>query len=342
MKGHKGPISSVRGEPASGSMTTATEWFSGAKLSDNNDYESSDDESKESKNKGPGGFHIPGGSHRLYTGSFDRTVKLWDLRMTKCLDTHYGHVGRVMGLDILQPDRPLTCAEDGTLRLWKIKNETHLAFATASRFIDACAFLTPRLFLSGSHDGLICAWASNQKKCLAVGHHRSSGETGRLSGGPASGSEGAVARSSGAVTSLASIPYGDMFFSGGEDGCIVAWSVAHTSGSNAGPPVSLRRVGQFNAAAAVSRRTDETAPAFSSPDGGGPGIVSAIGLSRSRRFLLATLSKESKRGRHFTCPKARNGLLVLPLDQVGCDGGGEPVPSPEKERFRTDGRRRPL
>lgn len=43
-----------------------------------------------------------GGGHTLYSGSFDRTVKVWDCDQMGYIETLFGHQAEVLALDALQ------------------------------------------------------------------------------------------------------------------------------------------------------------------------------------------------------------------------------------------------
>lgn len=76
------------------------------------------------------------GSNQLYTGSFDRTLKVYDLSPSVMgyVETLFGHQDHVLGIDSLRGD---TCVSvggrDKTLRFWKIVDETQLVFRGGGR-----------------------------------------------------------------------------------------------------------------------------------------------------------------------------------------------------------------
>ncbi|KAF8153274.1 Rnu3ip2 protein [Crassisporium funariophilum] len=76
------------------------------------------------------------GTNQLYSGSFDRTVKVYDLSPSVMgyVETLFGHQDHVLGLDALRGE---TCVSvggrDKTVRYWKIVDETQLVFRGGGR-----------------------------------------------------------------------------------------------------------------------------------------------------------------------------------------------------------------
>ncbi|KAL1743643.1 WD40-repeat-containing domain protein [Schizophyllum fasciatum] len=71
------------------------------------------------------------GSHQLYSGSFDRTLKVYDLSpdVMSYVETLFGHQDFVLSLDALRGETCLSAgARDKTARFWKIVEETQLVF----------------------------------------------------------------------------------------------------------------------------------------------------------------------------------------------------------------------
>ncbi|KAJ7622809.1 WD40-repeat-containing domain protein, partial [Mycena polygramma] len=76
------------------------------------------------------------GTHQLYTGSFDRTLKVYDLApgVMGYVETLFGHQDHVLALDALRGE---TCVSvggrDKTVRYWKIADEKQLVFRGGGR-----------------------------------------------------------------------------------------------------------------------------------------------------------------------------------------------------------------
>ncbi len=61
----------------------------------------------------------------VFTGSWDYTVKAWDIRSGSCVYTLFDHHSDVYGI-ATHPDRPftlVTCSRDNTLRFWSIEEQ---------------------------------------------------------------------------------------------------------------------------------------------------------------------------------------------------------------------------
>lgn len=69
------------------------------------------------------------GAQQLYTGSFDRTVKLFDVSVMGYVETLFGHQDTIVSLDALRGETAVTAgARDRTVRFWKIADESQLVF----------------------------------------------------------------------------------------------------------------------------------------------------------------------------------------------------------------------
>lgn len=76
------------------------------------------------------------GTNQLYSASFDRTVKVYDLTpgVMGYVETLFGHQDHVLSLDALRGDVCVSVgARDKTVRYWKIVDETQLVFRGGSR-----------------------------------------------------------------------------------------------------------------------------------------------------------------------------------------------------------------
>jgi len=76
------------------------------------------------------------GTNQLYSGSFDRTVKVYDLSTSVMgyVETLFGHQDHILGLDALRGETCVTVgSRDKTLRYWKIVEETQIVFRGGGR-----------------------------------------------------------------------------------------------------------------------------------------------------------------------------------------------------------------
>ncbi|KAG6809128.1 hypothetical protein H0H92_001458 [Tricholoma furcatifolium] len=196
------------------------------------------------------------GTHQLYTGSFDRSLKVYDLSPSVMgyVETLFGHQDPVLSLDSLRGE---TCVSvggrDKTARYWKIVDETQLVFRGGGRSrvreviegglrgddegdvdgevegrdsmkkfiegsLEAVAMIDESTFLSGGDSGSICLWTTAKKKPIF---------TQPLAHGlneSHSETEGVI-RTPRWITALASLRYSDLFVSGSWDGDIRIWKL---------------------------------------------------------------------------------------------------------------------
>ncbi|KAI4376955.1 hypothetical protein MLD38_014656 [Melastoma candidum] len=103
----------------------------------------------------------------LYTGSHDKTVRVWRLADSTCVDTFLAHEDRVTGIVVNQDDGCVfTCSSDGSVKIWQTvyKEGSHI-LTTRLRFqespVNALALSSSNdncLLYSGSSDGAIGFW----------------------------------------------------------------------------------------------------------------------------------------------------------------------------------------
>ncbi|EPS60256.1 hypothetical protein M569_14548, partial [Genlisea aurea] len=109
-----------------------------------------------------------GAEKLLYTGSWDRTVRVWRLTEKKCVDCFVAHDGNVNAIVVNQQDGCVfTCSSDGTVKIWRrvVQDSPHFLTMTLkfqpspvnslalSKSPVGCCYL-----YSGSSDGLINFW----------------------------------------------------------------------------------------------------------------------------------------------------------------------------------------
>ena len=63
------------------------------------------------------------------SGSYDKTVKLWNSETFECLMTFSGHSGRIFSL-CFSPDSKTLAAgsEDRTINIWDLEKQTEIKF----------------------------------------------------------------------------------------------------------------------------------------------------------------------------------------------------------------------
>jgi serine/threonine protein kinase len=148
------------------------------------------------------------------SGSWDRTVKLWDLSGTSPLDTFQGHGGSVEGVAISRAgDLAGSASTDGTVRLWDVPGRRALGLPAASGRSESwplCVALAPdgAQVLSGGTDGVVRLWRVDDRSEVKTfrGHAAS-------------------------VTRVAFLAGGRRAVSCGEDGGVGVWDLVDRPGS---------------------------------------------------------------------------------------------------------------
>ncbi|GAM17530.1 hypothetical protein SAMD00019534_007050 [Acytostelium subglobosum LB1] len=99
-------------------------------------------------------------SGNVFSGSFDKTVKMWDIKKRKCIYTFVGHTYPVQSLDV-QDDHMVTGSLDNSLRLWDLKKKCCKSILSkkAHHFDVYCLqMLDDSKLVSGSSDSTIKLW----------------------------------------------------------------------------------------------------------------------------------------------------------------------------------------
>ena len=189
------------------------------------------------------GLAFRGETLELFSASSDRTVKLFDVSQLSYIETLFGHQEAIEGLSCLRAERAVTAGgRERTCRLWKVREESQLVFRGGTRSkvqalleggdlvdthdknevhegsLDCVAMIDDHHFISGSDTGTLSLWSVAKKKplfSLPAAHGFDVHES------PTEGTQ----RRARYITSLACLPYGDVFASGSWDGEIRVWAL---------------------------------------------------------------------------------------------------------------------
>ncbi|KAH8096999.1 WD40 repeat-like protein [Cristinia sonorae] len=193
---------------------------------------------------------------QLYTGSYDRTLKLFDLSPNTMgyVETLFGHQAPVLSLDALMRETAVSVGgRDKSVRFWKIPEESQLVFRgggrtgwedalecgdpseqmevdgkkkgkTKERFmegsVECVAMVDETTFLSGGDSGTISLWSTQKKKPIftqAVAHGMDESHVHT--------EDVEIVRKPRWITALGCLRYSDLFASGSWDGVIRLWKL---------------------------------------------------------------------------------------------------------------------
>jgi ribosomal RNA-processing protein 9 len=312
------------------------------------------------------------GSHDLFSASSDRTLKLFDVSQLSYVETFFGHQEEVASLDLLRGEVAVSAgARDRTVRWWKVREESQLVFRGGAKSkvrdvleggdlfdeeeegevgrkvkksafqeqwvegsIDSVAMIDEHTFLSGGDSGTISLWSLSKKKPIftapiAHGFHTVETET-----------EGKI-QTPRWITSLACLPYGDVFASGSWDGQIRLWKI-NSSLRSFSPLHQVSMQGFINSLQLImpSRSTlkkqgsiveeetwrrktslangDHTEPAEAQQTAvqeNGSESPAVNGSAHPKELILLSVGvgQEPSRGRWLRLKQAKNGASIVPL-----------------------------
>ena len=106
----------------------------------------------------------------LISGSWDKTIKQWDIEEASFKRTLTGHTGFVSAVKLISNQQIATGSWDHSLRIWDLKNGSCLKTLHGHESKIMCLEkLTKKLIhilLSGSEDGAVKLWNVKTGKCI--------------------------------------------------------------------------------------------------------------------------------------------------------------------------------
>lgn len=105
---------------------------------------------------------------KLISGSLDETLRVWNWRTGECLSTYRGHDGAVIGLHF-NGDLLVSASVDKTIKIWNFRDKTIFTLRGHTDWVNAVRIdVTSRTVFSASDDLTIRLWDLDTKKCLRV------------------------------------------------------------------------------------------------------------------------------------------------------------------------------
>ncbi|KAF4671127.1 pre-rRNA processing protein [Perkinsus olseni] len=285
--------------------------------------------SAQAAGEGMGGAQMSYSGGKIFTlGEMDKALKVWHLDSVfsgRYVDSQYGHTNYGTCMDILQGDRPVTGGADGTVRYWKVANDTHMLFNVHKKegygSVDAVSLLDPEHILAGGQDGGLTLWATNSRRPVASvgGAHSARNPSRKDDAGDESDDDdddeddfnftkAATAHPTMAsdgqaevdrevappwISSLASIRCSDVGFSGSNDGLINVWRTS---------------------AASKGKMNLDLDRSIKLPIKGG--WINQMAVGSTGRVLVAAVGRNHRLGRWDTKP-GRDGLAIVRLEHDG-------------------------
>ncbi|BGP32431.1 pre-rRNA processing protein [Rhodotorula toruloides] len=280
------------------------------------------------------------GTNELYSSSFDRTVKLFDLTTLSYIETLFGHQDSIQSIDALRGELAVTAGgRDKTVRYWKVTEESQLVFrgGGASRLrnvldgaledegieeeerkrrrrqaeakgpfkfvegsIDCVAMVDDSTLLSGGDSGTLCLWLITKKKPIFKV------DLAHGMNEHASETEGIIGTPRW-ITALSCLPYGDVFASGSWDGQIRLWKIDERLRSFS-PLTTFEAPGFVNSLQLIAPSLRPTKESHLAP-------VSTVKDKKAEQeqkslIVVAATSKEPRLGRWMRFKEAKDGAVV--------------------------------
>ena len=168
------------------------------------------------------------GSYEVYSCSYDRSVKIWNIENLSLMDTLYGHHQNVNCIDALSKERCVTGSNDKSVRIFKISEESQLIY-NAYNSIDCVSLVNEMSYVAGSFNGSLSVYIVSKKtpKFVVENAHKQ-------------------------VTALCAVKYSDMVISGGVEGDVKLWRVSVPSANKRVDVIKLELISEINVGSCVN------------------------------------------------------------------------------------------
>ncbi|KAG5105195.1 hypothetical protein JHK82_042165 [Glycine max] len=237
------------------------------------------------------------GTSELFSGSFDRTIKIWNVEDRTYMSTLFGHQSEILSIDCLRKERVLTAGRDRSMQLFKVHEESRLVFRAPASSLECCCFVSNDELLSGSDDGSIELWTVMRKKpiyilrnahALLVDSMKSDQKdseklpNGNLENGYNHPENHHCLSVFSWVSAVSVCRNSDLAASGAGNGSVRLWE--------------------------IESDTKDIKSLYNVPLAG---FVNSLAFAKSGEFLVAGVGQEPRLGRWGRNPEARNGVSIL-------------------------------
>ena len=118
------------------------------------------------------------GNSLVVSGSYDNSLRVWDLRAGDCLRELKGHNGLVSCVATTVDGLAVSGSHDNNLRVWNLRSEASLyELKGHTRTVSSVAVTSDGIAVSGSYDRTLRVWDLSSRECL----HVLKGHTGSVS-----------------------------------------------------------------------------------------------------------------------------------------------------------------
>ena len=120
----------------------------------------------------------------LATGSYDSTIRIWDLETFETIKVLKGHTRGVTAIQF-DSGKLISASLDGTLRIWNYRLPQPECISILRGHTDAvlALHLNGKLLASGSADSTVRIWDYERKECKVFRNHNDSVNAVRITGG---------------------------------------------------------------------------------------------------------------------------------------------------------------
>lgn len=120
----------------------------------------------------------------LASGSYDSTIRLWDLETLETIKVLTGHTRGVTSLQF-DSGKLISASMDGTLRIWNYRLQNPECVSILRGHTDGvlCLHLDGKLLASGSADSTVRVWDYEKKECKVFRGHKDWVNAVRITGG---------------------------------------------------------------------------------------------------------------------------------------------------------------